>query len=122
MFTHDSWLDRQRHLSNQANMRDLLEEVHNATMQNERTSEIFSPLCQGKQEQIITRGFHPWLDATPLTIKSVNLIIYLQNVLAGEKLCVIVWDAWEILVQRSANHRHSKASYSTKHKMNAYHR
>ena len=54
----------------------------------------------------------------------VGIIYNIHNLYlkAGEKLCVIVWDAWEILVQRSSNHRHSKASYSTKHKMNAYHR
>ncbi len=64
-----------------------MQECHNATMQNERTSEIFSPLLQGQ-----------------------------------EKLVVLIWDATEIKVERSCNHRLGKSSFSTKHKSHAYHR
>ena len=47
---NDPWLVRQRHLSNQNNLEDLLMEAHNATMNNERVSEIFKPLCQGNEK------------------------------------------------------------------------
>ena len=53
-----------------------------------------------------------------LNDKTYNYEIFVE----GEKLVVVVWDAWEILTQRSSNHRLSKASFSSKHKMHAYHR
>ena len=56
-------------------------------MQNERSTEIFSPLLQ-----------------------------------QGEKLVILVWDATEVNVERSCNHRLGKSSFSTKHKSHAYHR
>ena len=46
----DLWLVRQRHLSNPNHLEDLLLEAHNATMSNERASEIFKPLCQGNEK------------------------------------------------------------------------
>ena len=63
------------------------QECHNSTMQNERSSEIFSPLLQ-----------------------------------QGEKLVILVWDATEVNVERSCNHRLGKSSFSTKHKSHAFHR
>ena len=63
------------------------QECHNSTMQNERSSEIFSPLLQ-----------------------------------QGEKLVILVWDATEVNVERSCNHRLGKSSFSSKHKSHAYHR
>ena len=40
----------------------------------------------------------------------------------GEKLCVLVWDSWPVLIEKPTNHQPQKASWSTKVYENAFSR
>ena len=77
------------------NMRETLEEVHRATMMNPRAAAEYAPLV------------HPGDPATGRP---------------PQKLCVFVWDSWQVKIQKPGNHKNQRGTYSTKIKGNSLQR
>ena len=76
-------------------MRETLEEVHRATMMNPRAAAEYAPLVD---------------PGDPATGRP------------PQKLCVFVWDSWQVKIQKPGNHKNQRGTYSTKIKGNSLQR
>ena len=101
-------------------MTAVLEEVHRATMQNERASALYERLAKP------ARAAQPAVPAQPAVLARPGVpgrpAVPAQPAvpaLPAEKLCVFGVDSWPILTQKPQNHHNQRATWSTKHHGNS---
>ena len=92
------------------NMTAVLEEVHRATMMNERASAVYGRLARPAIPAQPAVPAQPGVPAQPVVPAQ-----------PAEKLCVFGWDSWPVLTEKAENHHNQRATLSTKHHGNSLH-